>query len=275
MPNRILREGILTSERVNALEWESEVFYRRLMSVVDDFGRFAAHPSLLRAALYPLQLEKVREASISRWLAACEAVGLVRLYTQSGASADRSGNQSGASGDRSGGEKQYLEILDFRQQVRAIGSKYPDPPGNTPQPHSGCVAPATHMRTKTETKAHAETEAGDAADAAPPRKRKPPDSPHHRVIASYSEAFQARYGRKPSIGGREGSVAKDLLARADDEAEACAMVRAFLADGAEKLVKEKHPLSWLVVAFEKYRDKAAAGGGKNGSVRKTQIIGEV
>ena len=36
MPNRILREGILTSERVNALSWEAEVFYRRLMSAVDE-----------------------------------------------------------------------------------------------------------------------------------------------------------------------------------------------------------------------------------------------
>ncbi len=48
MPNRILREGILTSERVNLLSWEAEVFYRRLMSVVDDYGRFHAHPALLR-----------------------------------------------------------------------------------------------------------------------------------------------------------------------------------------------------------------------------------
>ncbi len=39
MPNRIIREGILTSEAVNSLSWEAEVFFRRLLSVVDDFGR--------------------------------------------------------------------------------------------------------------------------------------------------------------------------------------------------------------------------------------------
>jgi hypothetical protein len=44
MPNRELREGILTSERINALTFPAEVFYRRLMSVVDDFGRCPAHP---------------------------------------------------------------------------------------------------------------------------------------------------------------------------------------------------------------------------------------
>ena len=59
MPNRIVREGILTSERVELLSWAEEVFYRRLMSVVDDFGRYYARPELLRAACYPLLLTKV------------------------------------------------------------------------------------------------------------------------------------------------------------------------------------------------------------------------
>jgi hypothetical protein len=40
MPNRILRAGIITSDRVNALDFGAEVFYRRLMSAVDE-ERFA------------------------------------------------------------------------------------------------------------------------------------------------------------------------------------------------------------------------------------------
>ncbi len=40
MPNRVIREGILNSQRVNKLTEPAELFYRRLMSVVDDFGRF-------------------------------------------------------------------------------------------------------------------------------------------------------------------------------------------------------------------------------------------
>lgn len=146
MPNRILREGILTSERVNALDWDAEVFYRRLMSVVDDFGRYSANPKLLRAALYPLQIEKVRDTNIAKWLDACVEVGLVHVYTQSGASGDRCGNQPTASADRSGGDKRYLEMLDFRQQVRAKDSKYPAPPStcaaDATQTHSTCAADA-------------------------------------------------------------------------------------------------------------------------------------
>ena len=108
MPNRIVRDGILTSLPVASLGWAEEVFYRRLMSAVDDYGRFHAHPSLLRAALYPLQLTKVSDADIGKWLRASEAAGLVSVYPAS------DGNR-------------YVVIIKFGQQVRAAKSKYPDP----------------------------------------------------------------------------------------------------------------------------------------------------
>jgi hypothetical protein len=107
VPNRILRDGILTSERVDALGLAAEVFYRRLMSAVDDQGRYYAHPSLLRAALYPLRLNRVSDADIEAWLSECGGVGLVRTYQVGG--------------------KRYLELLDFRQRVRSP-SKFPQPP---------------------------------------------------------------------------------------------------------------------------------------------------
>lgn len=130
MPNRVLREGILSSERVNALGWEAEVFYRRLMSVVDDYGRFSAHPSLLRAALYPLKLDTVGDTAMHRLLAAVVQARLAQVYEVGG--------------------KTYLELLDFRQQVRAKDSKYPDPPrakaGTRTAAASHCIAPAAQVR---------------------------------------------------------------------------------------------------------------------------------
>ncbi|AMV23446.1 hypothetical protein VT84_03485 [Gemmata sp. SH-PL17] len=81
MPSRLLREGILDSAAVNSLSLPAEVFYRRLMSVVDDFGRFDGRPAVLRGRLYALKLDTVREADITRWIAECEKVGLISLYT--------------------------------------------------------------------------------------------------------------------------------------------------------------------------------------------------
>ena len=84
MPSRLLREGILDSEAVNRLAAPEEVFYRRLMSVVDDFGRFDGRPQVLRSRLYPLRIDAVREADITRWIAACEKAGLIALYHHDG-----------------------------------------------------------------------------------------------------------------------------------------------------------------------------------------------
>lgn len=108
MPNRILREGILTSPRIARLGWAEEVFYRRLHSVVDDFGRYFADTGLLRAACYPRQLNKVSDSDVGKWLHACVAAALVRVYQVDG--------------------EEYLHVLDFNQQVRAKKSKFPDVP---------------------------------------------------------------------------------------------------------------------------------------------------
>lgn len=108
MPTRMIRDGILTSERINALSERAELFYRRLMSVVDDYGRFSANPTLLRASCYPLKLDSVKEDSIKKHLAEAADAGLIVLYTVSG--------------------KAYLEMQDFGQRVQSK-SKYPEPQG--------------------------------------------------------------------------------------------------------------------------------------------------
>lgn len=117
MPNRILREGILTSERVAGLSWQAEVLYRRLMSVVDDYGRYFARPMAIRAACFPQQLDRAKDGDVERWIAEAVEHRLVRLYQANGT--------------------QFLELLDFRQQVRARKSKFPDPAEGT------AVAPAS------------------------------------------------------------------------------------------------------------------------------------
>lgn len=114
MPNRILREGILTSPKIALLEPEEELFYRKLHSVVDDFGRYHADPMLLRASCYPRRLDKVTDKMVSKWLTACVAARLVSVYVVD--------------------DQPYLEVLDFRQQTRAK-SKFPQPP-------STCIANA-------------------------------------------------------------------------------------------------------------------------------------
>ena len=110
MPNRILKESITTSDTINELTPEEEVFFYRLLVVCDDYGRMDARPSILRAKCYPLKLDSVSEDDIKSWLNKLVKVGLIKLYIGSD-------------------NKQYLQVVtwDKHQQVRAKRSKYPEP----------------------------------------------------------------------------------------------------------------------------------------------------
>ena len=103
MPTRIVREGILTSEKVNSLSDKAELFYRRLMSVADDYGRYFSHPTLLRSGCYPLKIDEHPESDVKQMLSECVKAGLIRLYSG-----------------------KYLEITNFGQQQRSK-SKFPEP----------------------------------------------------------------------------------------------------------------------------------------------------
>jgi hypothetical protein len=107
----------LTSELVNALSMGAENFYRRLMSVVDDYGRIEAHPAILRAKCYPLKLDTITDKQVKDWLTECahhvrhndghnDGQRLVTLYTVAG--------------------KSYLQINNFQQRTRTP-SRCPSP----------------------------------------------------------------------------------------------------------------------------------------------------
>lgn len=112
MPNRIIRPEILTSEKVDRLSLEAEVFYRRLMSVVDDYGRFHANPLLLLSACFPLRVHRLQPEQVAGWMQECLDADLLIHYRVD---------------DRS-----YLEVAQFRQRTRAKDSRFPDPPGAVP-----------------------------------------------------------------------------------------------------------------------------------------------
>lgn len=116
MTNRIVRDAILDSERVDRLDPPAEVFYRRLMNKVDDFGLFDARPTTLRTSLYPLRIDRVREADISRWIAECVKAGLIALYVADG--------------------KPYGQMIDTRWSVRSE-PKFPKPPWWGKEPPRG------------------------------------------------------------------------------------------------------------------------------------------
>jgi hypothetical protein len=99
MPNRILRDGILTSDKVNSLSFAGEIFYRRLMSIADDYGLCDGRIPILRAQLYALKINSVSEKDVKSWRNEAVNSGLINAYVVDG--------------------KEYIQIQNFGQQTRS------------------------------------------------------------------------------------------------------------------------------------------------------------
>ena len=108
MPDRLINESIRTSDQINDLSWFEECFFFRLITAVDDFGRYDARPQVLKAALFPLK-DDLTTKTVSAALETLATMGLVGLYEVDG--------------------KPYLYLPTWaqHQRIRNKRSKYPEP----------------------------------------------------------------------------------------------------------------------------------------------------
>ncbi len=146
MPVRLVREGINSSPRINALSRGAELFYRRLMSVVDDYGRFHASPATLRGSCWPTHPEHVQECEVSEWLTECLQVHSKCLVI---AKQDEDSPNPLMFLYEVGGCK-YLQLTGFKQQTRSA-SKFPEPAKQLLSSYSENVQPRRRRRRNSET----------------------------------------------------------------------------------------------------------------------------
>jgi hypothetical protein len=109
MPNRIIKESICTSDNLNNLTADEEVFFYRLTVNCDDYGRLDARPQILRAKCFPLKIDKIKEKDVEKWIVSLVRENLIILYQVDG--------------------REYLQLVTWtdHQQVRAKKSKFPAP----------------------------------------------------------------------------------------------------------------------------------------------------
>jgi len=114
MPNRIIKESICTSDNLNNLSLEEEVFFYRLLVHCDDYGLMDARPAILRAKCFPLKVDKIKLSQIEKWLHSLVKNQLIALYEYDG--------------------RPYLKMLSWEkhQQIRSRKAKYPLPPEDIP-----------------------------------------------------------------------------------------------------------------------------------------------
>jgi hypothetical protein len=115
MPNRLLRDGICTSDSLNALSSDAEVMFYRLLVVADDYGFMDARPAILKAQCFPLR-ELATPPKIESWLRGLADAGLIMRYQVDG--------------------KPFLAIAKWEQRVRSR-QKYAGPESDGCQPIDG------------------------------------------------------------------------------------------------------------------------------------------
>lgn len=108
MPNRIIKESICTSDSVDQMTWFEECFWQRLIVNCDDYGRFDARISVLKARLFPLK-EKLQNREIEAAIDKLVSIGCIVLY------------------ECAGKPYMYLPSWENHQTIRAKKSKYPSP----------------------------------------------------------------------------------------------------------------------------------------------------
>lgn len=114
--DRMVYGGIQTSRRMARLTWMQRDFFRGLLHVADDYGRFEADAEMLRAVLYGPMLSKVSVRDVQEALMRCAAseIGLVKLYTVEG--------------------RGYGKVYNFRQTLMKRRALYPDEDGAAQEP---------------------------------------------------------------------------------------------------------------------------------------------
>lgn len=108
MPNRVIKESIRTSKKVNALSDFEFRLWLYLITYVDDYGRGSADPELIKNLVFPRR-KGITEQQIQKGLDSLANTGMVILYEYD--------------------EEPFLYFpnWDKHQRIQSKKSKFPDP----------------------------------------------------------------------------------------------------------------------------------------------------
>ncbi|MFR0733900.1 MAG: hypothetical protein ACLSHU_06645 [Oscillospiraceae bacterium] len=79
MPNRVIRDSILTSRQVGQLDWFQQALLVRLILSCDDYGRYFAAPDIIRNrffCIYP----GVTQDQVTEGMERLEELGFIITY---------------------------------------------------------------------------------------------------------------------------------------------------------------------------------------------------
>lgn len=127
MPQRFLKPGLISSPKWDDLTWRTQSFYVRLLTLVDDFGRYEANPALLKSMAFPLRSD-IRASDVTEMSRQLHEAGLAIRYTVAG--------------------KDYLQITNWTERARSEISRFPEPPQDSAADRSGPQPPKSSSSSK-------------------------------------------------------------------------------------------------------------------------------
>lgn len=179
MPNTLIREGYLDSDRVSALsDLEDRVFFRILLAA-DDAGRTDGRADKLRSSLFPTR-DSVRSTTVRDVVARLIAAGLLREWQWDGKPVlqvlrwqRRSGAQYSRFPDWDGQFRiAWMEVETRDGKQSFCSTSLPNPSATHRQPiansFEGVFEKSPYTETETETDTKSETETDGGGSGSPP-----------------------------------------------------------------------------------------------------------
>lgn len=110
MPQRFLRPGITNSEKWNGVSFGAQSLFIRILTLVDDFGRYDGRIAILHGHCFSMRPD-VTVKQTAAYRSELQTNDLISIYEATG--------------------REYLQVNQWQERARSDKSKFPDPPQNT------------------------------------------------------------------------------------------------------------------------------------------------
>jgi hypothetical protein len=234
MPDRVIRDEILTSERYWSVGIEAQQLFLHLLLNVDSLGRFSGKNFTIRMSCYPGHQRN--PDMIEKLLSDLHDADLIRIYTVA--------------------NERFIFVPRFRQRIRYNNSQFPDPPKeindlvikkSDSSQSAVRLAPLEQNRT----------------EVLPSRSAKAPRDTALQAVCretwqAYSDAYEFRHGAKPIRNAAANSATKRFC-QSVPVSEAPDIARFYLQNSSSFYVAKMHPPTILAQDAAKLRTEWATG----------------
>ena len=238
MPDRVIRDELLTSERYWSVCLEAQQLFVHLLLRCDSLARYSGKNFTIRMACYPGHQRNPE--IIEKFLNELNDADLIRLYMVDG--------------------ERFIFIPRYRQRLRYMNSKYPEPPSEINDIKDLIKEKSDRSQSEVRPQS-AEVKRSEVVPSS--RKRSAPDSDAlkdtcRKTKQAYSDAYEFRYGVPPVID-KMANIRIKAFCQSIAANECAAVAQYYLQNNSRFYVEKGHPPTLLATDAAKLRMEWATG----------------